>query len=256
MILGWLEAVRAASVPEVRHIVYFVGENPPSKWETGSAPIRTIVKEEVPGRSIGHYHNLGAAAAETEWIMKLDIDTVPHVRFFRELLPVLRTAGEQEWFNAGMIYLSRPATNGLKLPVSGEAYSAIMAAPRSHTSGNGYFPQASNFICRRHNYLSLGGCLEGFKGYGWEDYQQLYMLEKHQQGKDPLPGLLTLDNVTNRCRDEISRKKAKQLWERNRWLVLLHRWHQTGSYKTRESMARNRELLFNYVSENRSRQAS
>lgn len=249
MLRGWLASIRGASVPEVQHIIYFVGENPPAWWypEVGNLPVLAVASSDPPGKSIGHYHNLGAEFADTEWIMKLDVDVVPNARYFVQLLKVLAQAREREWFNGGMVYLSRSASNRLTLPVIDSAYAGIMAVPRAYTAANGHEPAGSNFICRRSDYLKLGGCLESFRGYGWEDYQQLYMLERHQTGKDPLPGRVTVDNVASRCRDEISRPKAKELRDRDRWLVLLHRWHANAPNKTYEQMARNRAILFDYV---------
>lgn len=253
MLKGWLESIRGAAHPEVEHWIYFIGENPPPWWNQAVAglPVRTIPRSEPPGFSIGHYHNIAAISADTEWIMKMDIDTVPNVRYFRHLLPVLHSAKEREWFNGGMIYLSRSASNRLQMPVSESTYSSIMAVPRAYTSSNGHEPAGSNFICRRIEYLKLGGCLEAFRDYGWEDYQQLYMLQRHQLGKDPLPGHVTMDNVTSRCRDEIGRPKAKELHGRDRWLVLLHRWHPVANNKTQEAMGRNRAILFDYVERQR-----
>jgi hypothetical protein len=251
MLKGWLDALQLASVPEVRHIIFFVGEDPPAWFNASKAPVLAVRCAEPPGQSIGHYHNEGARLAQTEWIMKLDVDTVPNVRYFRHLLPVLQSAGEREWFNGGMIYLSRSASNRLTIPVTESSYSSIMAVPRAYAAENGHEPAGSNFICRREDYLKLGGCLDAFRGYGWEDYQQLYMLERHQLGKEPLPGGVTMDNVTARCRDEIGRRKAKELRNRDRWLVLLHRWHATAPNKTSESMGRNRAILFDYVERQR-----
>lgn len=253
MLKGWLEAIRGATHSQVQHWIYFVGEAPPNWWSeaVGDLPVRTIHRPEPPGFSIGYYHNLAAITASTEWIMKMDIDVVPNVRYFRQLLQLLHGAQEREWFNGGMVYLSRAATNRLTFPVSEQTYSGIMAVPRAYTSGNGHEPAGSNFICRRTEYLKLGGCLTAFRGYGWEDYQQLYMLERFRRGQDPLPGHLSVDNVTGRCRDEISRPKAKELHGRDRWLVLLHRWHMTAPNKTSESMGRNRAILFDYVEKQR-----
>jgi hypothetical protein len=247
MLKGWVDALQLASVPEVRHIIFFIGEDPPEWFNACKAPVLAVQCAEQPGKSIGHYHNEGAELAKTEWIMKLDIDTVPNVRYFRHLLPILQNAKEREWFNGGMIYLSRSASNRLMIPVTESTYSSIMAVPRAYTASNGHEPAGSNFICRRSEYLKLGGCLETFRGYGWEDYQQLYMLERHQLGRDPLVGHVTIDNVTSRCRDEISRPKAKELHGRDRWLVLLHRFHQPAGNKTQDQMARNRAVLFDYV---------
>jgi len=127
-------------------------------------------------------------------------------------------------------------------------YQNIMSSPASYSATSYLWPAASNFICRRGDYLKLGGCDARFKGYGWEDYQQIYMLERHQQGQDPLPGILTARTVTQRCRDEISRRKAKELYDKDRMLCLIHRWHPSSldpSYKA--SMDHNRAVLLDWI---------
>lgn len=252
MLLGWVRACKSAWVPEVQHLIYFVNEQPPAWWrsEVGMAPIDMVYKEADPSLSIGHYHNLGAIQADTEWIMKLDVDTIPNRKFFAALIPVLRSAKEREWFNAGMIYLSRTATNRITIPVEDQVYKSVMSLPRAYTTAEGYFPQATNFICRKADYLKLGGCDERFRGYGWEDYQQIYVLERHQREEDPLPGAVGIENVTQRCRDEISRPKARELANKSQWLTLFHRWHGSSpdrNYKDREQMDKNRAIVLEHV---------
>lgn len=253
MLMGWLKCVKAASVPNVEHIIYFINSSPPDWWceAVGDVPIRAVYQPEAPGKSIGHYHNLGASSSQAEWIMKLDVDAIPNSRYFQQLLSVLGSSSDREWFNGGMLMLSQRTSGQLGLPLSESEYTRIVSLPRMYASQNGWFPQATNFICRRADYLKLGGCHKDFHSYGWEDYQQIYMLENFYRGRDPLPGEITIQNVTNRCRDEISRPKAKQLSDRDRWLTLLHRWHPVGSYKTKEVMDRNRAVLFGYVEANR-----
>jgi hypothetical protein len=115
-------------------------------------------------------------------------------------------------------------------------------------------PKASNFICRRQDYLDLGGCDARFRHHSWQDYQQIYMLEKYQQGKDPLPGEITSGNVTDRCRDEIGRPKALELFQKDDRLCLLHHWHAPGStprYLSREGMDANRKILLEYILQSR-----
>jgi len=180
MLSGWIKAVKGASVPEVSHLLYFAGEKVPY-WvleEIGSAPIKPIFWSREPGQSIGAYHNLGATQADSKWIMKLDVDTVPNESFFRSLVPVLQSAGPREWFNVGMLYLSKNTTDRLAYPVSDSDYNRIILTPRLYTASNGWYPQATNFVCRRETYLNLGGCSGKFQHYGWEDYQQIYALEK------------------------------------------------------------------------------
>lgn len=252
MLAIWLRCLRNAACPEVQHHIYFVGEPIPGWWaeETKGLNIVAFHQPEEPGLSIGHYHNLGARQATTEWIMKLDIDTLPHTVYFSHLLPILKDSGRREWFNGGMFYLnehySRFFFNGQGV-LSPETYQTIMSYPQSYSASSYFRPAASNFICRKQIYLSLGGCSNKFRGYGWEDYQQIYMLEKHQRQADPLPGYVDLKNVTQRCRDEISRRKAKELVESNHWLCLIHHWHPRIDSPYFHSMAANRQVLLDYI---------
>jgi hypothetical protein len=253
----WLRAIRGASIPEVRHIVYFVGENIPQWFSSESVgiPVIAISRPEKPGASIAHYHNMGAKQASTDWIMKLDVDCIAHVRYFKELIPVLHTAKPREWFNAGMLMISRPSSEAEltaeRMPLLDTIYTRMMLNARAYSAGSYAQPEATNFVCRRLDYLQLGGADGRFKQYGWEDYQQIYMLERYSRGADPLPGLVDMTNVTQRCRDEISRPKAVQLYNRNRWLALLHRWHPTDSnsaYKNAQAFYSNRQILLDYIS--------
>ena len=247
-----------AQVGQVRAIVMFVGEPVPD-WLAQSFLYHPwfdfIHMDDVPGNlSIGHYHNKGAALAQSEWIMKLDIDTLPNARYFEELLPILKTAGQREWFNGGMIYLSEKGSKLCHTDSDYIPYQEIMSSPRSFTVTGRHTPQSTNFICRRQDYLNLGGCDERFRGWGWEDYQQIYMLERHQLGHDPLPDPITMINVTSRCRDCISKPKAAQLLARSKWLCLLHHWHPKsgGDYKNPRGTDANRKVLFDYIMQRRS----
>lgn len=261
MLSRWCKAVAGATIPGIRHFVFFIGESvavPPINFGETIDNFSWASRPELPGLSIGHYHNLGARLAETEWIMKMDVDTIPHVNFFKELLPVLQTAGGKEWFNCGMVYLDQTSSDTFlsesNLPLQVDRYSHIMENRKKYSGSSYLHPAATNFICRRQSYLDLGGCDERFQGWGWEDYQQIYMLEKHQLGSDPLPGAVTRANVTARCRDEISRRKALDLWKRNHWLCLLHHAHPSAvgsNYKTPRNIETNRGTLLGYIQSRR-----
>lgn len=253
----WLAAVKGAHVPGIKHIVCFVGEYRPDwiRKEYAHEPdfIWMECPDAVPGElSIGHYHNQGARLAPTEWIMKLDVDALPNVRFFKELLPLLAKAGPKEWFNCGMMMVSQNSTRQFlgASPLSQEVFMMITANRSRHCGPACAGPVATNFICRTKTYLNLGGCDDNFRGYGWEDYQQIYMLERHQQGQNPLPGIVNFDNVTRRCCREISRRKARELFQKNPWLCLLHHHHPASTntkYKSHEIMKRNRQVLLDYI---------
>lgn len=254
MLEVWLEAIRSCSIPEVEHILFNVGNGP--SMLTAAEQLRIVPIASL--KSIGHAHNFGAKRATTEWIMKLDVDTLPSLNFFSDLLDVLAGAKEREWFNCGMVYFRQAmSTHYLskdKMPLSPGFVENVTTQLPTYSTGSYTLPSATNFICRRADYLALGGCDPRFDGYGWEDYQQIYMLERYQLGRDPLLGVVTLDNVTRRCRDEISRKKARELFERNRTLCLFHRWHPPAE-KNRAKVDANRKVLFDYIQAARAKES-
>lgn len=259
MLEVWFEAMKGATVQGLKHIIYFIGEPVPDwmakELQYNPAFILISFPDLKPGDlSIGYFHNQGAKAACTEWMMKMDIDTLPNVRYFKELLVVLSLAKPAQWFNGGMVYVSQGVSNDLlakgKMPLSEETYKLIMSDLRRYCGNHNTGPAATNFICRTKIYLEQGGCHEGFRGYGWEDYQQIFMLEKQFLGSNPLPGCVNLDNVTRRCCREISRRRARELYHTNPWLCLLHRFHHSSpdrSYKSPEVMGRNKKILLDYI---------
>lgn len=246
----WLEGVLGSTIKHIHHAVYFIGEDPPSWWWTRTAGtnVYTELLNEVPGvTSIGKVHNLGARIAMTEWIMKMDVDTVPNVDFFNALKSVLLDAGPREWFNVGMFMLNQTHTESLReIPVPQAAWREMLGhLPDALVPGWSNGPVGTNFVCRRQSYLDLGGCDPHFHGWGWEDYQQIFMLEAYERGSYPLDGPINLTNVTNLCRD-LSRVKAMQTYQTNCALALAHRWHPRNINNASTSNA-NRLALFNYI---------
>ncbi len=249
----WLEAVRGSTTRDVEHLLFFVGEEPPPIPDPPEG-LRVVEVPRTDPFSIGHCHNIGARLANTEWIMKIDVDTLPSLLFFRKLIPLIDGARPRVWFNCGMLYFKAIYAGMLSaanMPIGSTLHHMVCRNMGLYSAFGYDLPAATNFICRTQDYLNLGGCDQRFDGYGWEDYQQIYMLERHQQGKDPLPGLVTFDNVTQRCRDEISRRKAKELYQRDETFCLFHRWHPMSS-KDRRLMDKNRRLLLDYITEARS----
>lgn len=252
----YLKALAGASIPEVKHLILFV--NGGSKHVELPSPQFEFI--DIPpnhrGYSIGHYHNMGAEIANTEWMMKSDVDVLPNVRYYKELLPILQDAGPREWFNGGFIYVKREQSSflldELEMPITEARYDRLVSSMRELSQHAYWHPAGSQFICRRADYIALGGC-HNFRGWGWEDYQQLYMLECHFRGEDPLPGELDLGNVTQRCRNEISRPKALELFEHNKWLCQFHRWHpDTSGPDYKHFKEHNRQVLLDYILKKRS----
>lgn len=251
VVKDWISNLWYLQRPWLKHIVIFVGSfvhYSARNLVFNNPNFQLIVKpDDIPGDfSIGHYHNEGFQMAQTEWVMKLDVDAFPNEKYFDNLFPILQSASPREWFNGGMLHLKQGV--GFGLPLSAEEYSHLMRS-REACSESPHMPVGSNFICRRKEYLQLGGCCEQFRGYGWEDYQQLYMLERYRLQAEPLSDV-TLANVTQKCRDDISRPLAKSLWFRNEWLCLLHRWHpveRTGTYRSALQLRKNKETLYHYI---------
>ena len=253
MLEVWMEAMRHCTIDDVEHLLFFVGEQP-SAFPALPKGLRVVQYPLTEKFSIGHCHNMGARLANTEWIMKIDVDTLPSLAFFRELRDLLESASPREWFNCGMVYFKPVFSQSLlalgSQPICETRHKMICANLRLYSSRGYCKPAATNFICRTQDYIDLGGCHKEFHGYGWEDYQQIYMLERYQQAKDPLPGGVTPANVTQRCREEISRRKALELFERNRIFCLFHRWHANAP-KHHKMMDRNRRILLEYIRERR-----
>lgn len=253
----WLRSINQATNVNCKHIIQFIGEHIPDWFLEEALPnmIAVDFSDDIPGaRSIGYYHDLGFARTDTEWVMKLDADCLVNPNYFKQLLPILGNAEPRQWFNGGMFYLNERVTRfhapQLDQGLSWEFYQQVMANPTSFASGSYLLPAATNFICRRKIYLELGGSDAGFKGYGWEDYQQIYMLESHYRCQDALGGVaLNLNLVTSHCR-ELSRRKARELWEMDHSLCLLHHWHPVSldpRYRSSERMMLNREALLYYI---------
>ena len=264
MLRRWLKALKTATADpkigsQVESIVFFAGDRiPEGLHQDGVRFIRCEVPKLGDRLSIGYFHNMGAKMASHEWIMKLDVDAMPNIRYFEKLIPLLRKAKPRQWFNGGMFYINKTYSErclDIDCDLLGEKNYKDLVHRIMVTSGQVYrLPAATNFICRAEDYLKLGGCDQRFRGYGWEDYQQIYMLERYQQGKDPLPGVIALNNVSERCRNEISRPKARELYMESEFLALLHHWHpgsNDASYKTRLILDENRTILLDYITQAR-----
>lgn len=259
---AWKKAVCGATRPWVQHMLIAptTPGNDLSREElTGWHTLRILrpVVSPLEIFTLGKWHNYGAKLCTTQWMMKLDVDVLPHQAFFDHLLPVLQAAREREWFNVGMLYVNRAGSAAWldepALPLDVKVYNRIMDN-RSAFSANRYLnPAGSQFVCQVSQYRRLGGTDSRFVGYGWEDYQVLYMLERDFLGSDPLPGgCVTFENVARRCRDEISRPMALRLWERDRMLCLLHRWHPSEpDVRYKANLDANRRVLLDYVSKHR-----
>ena len=259
MFQKWCRHMRAAQHPQVRHLVVLVNEKIPSWWWELGLPSNFVLREvwsNVSNVSIGAHHNFGAEESRSEWIMKLDVDTIPHVNFWQALLPVLEKAAPRQWFNVGMGYMTQRVSESVvsgftSSHLTGEVVVRMLQSPRDYFANWRGSPAGTNFVARREDYLLQAACDPRFRGYGWEDYQQIYDLERFEIGGDPFCGTsVTYQNVTRLCRDVIGMRKAAELLSKNGCLCLLHHWHPVGSglYRNRGQMDRNRAVLLEHCS--------
>lgn len=216
--------------------------------------VRAEVGEGPDDFSIGLYHNEGARVAKEmgfEWMMKWDVDAIPFPSFWEALQHRLKTL--QTWTNLGFVYMTKFTSEKFALEYWDERIRAQLEkwlkSNLPSTTSDDHLPAASQFVCRVEDYLELGGCLPAFKGYGWEDYQQIYMLARHYH-RQPLFPLKTItpENVTQLMK-EYTREIARKEWEDSgKELILFHRWHR-GMVKDPIQVQQNRMTLYHYVKE-------
>lgn len=254
---AWMKCVNRASNAYMRHLLIVPG----GMKKTDAAIFRNNdigfielhEPKDLPSgiMTIGHWHNWAAKElVTTPWIMKMDVDCLAHTEFFNALVEHVLVAGQREYFNIGFFNMSRTASTivGSGLPYA--KYRSMLDDLKRITGKADAQPAGSHFVCRTADYLDCGGCLPEFVGYGWEDYQQLYMLERMRIGDDPLHGIVDIHNVTQRCRDEISRPRCRSLFKLDTRLALMHKWHGSSNdpkYKT--CIENNRRVLLKYVLE-------
>lgn len=262
MLKLWKRSVSNSDPGIWEHRLYVLGEESRQQVEKHAPwPEHVVISfhphnpEEGPF-TIGHWHNRGAREADSTWFMKLDADVFAFPSFW---LAMEEELGRMEaknnpalWCNVGFFYLTRMATDMARRSALNDRTEDYFRCNLNSVrwTHKPHLPAASQFICRRETYLELGGCHPDFKGYGWEDYQQLYMLERNFQGK-PLykPGELQLDTITGTLREDLSRSRARALYKKDPRLSLFHQRHPRApaSSAYRSFTAHNRKVLLDYV---------
>lgn len=260
MLKLWMAALHHSKEKEkVRHLVLFVNE-PVPEWFLAEKPshVEGIAVSAPPNKpfSIGTFHDQAARElVPTPWMMKMDVDTLANPFYFADLVALLEdTSVERKWYCGGMFYTGRRTAQSLQgnsfnpLPMS--SYQFIMNHRKEHCNGTGWsLPGGTQFICRRQDYLNMGGCGNGFQGWGWEDYWQVWQLQRQFLRRAPFDDL-RVKTVTQMCRDRIARPLLLDLWKQHPNLCLIHVWHpvQDGSlYRNAEQTEKNRQHLYNLI---------
>lgn len=173
--------------------------------------------------SIGVAHNYGATISKSEYILKQDVDCLPFAGLYNKILSHILTlrSNQKSWSNIGFFYCNKEFSithlNGI---ISNDLYEQVknndnLKETLKYACGN-------NFLVNREHFLKIGGCSQLFKGWGWEDYQVLYFLEKYYNPNFSLSEY-KIDSITQKCRDEIARPKNQITNQKN--IIFLHKWH-------------------------------
>lgn len=190
--------------------------------------------------NIGLAHNYGATLSVGEYILKQDVDCIPYVGFYVELLNHIDTlrSNKKLWSNLGVFYCNeRFSKECLSDIVTKEIYNQAKHNPDCKEEIK--FACGNCFLVNRNHFIEIGGCSKSFEGWGWEDYQVCYFLEKSLNPQLTLSSC-TLETIVSVCREEIARPKNKSTNEKD--LVFLHKWHDNKE---------NDPTYNNYIEKNR-----
>lgn len=190
--------------------------------------------------TIGHAHNFVALTASSKFILKQDVDCLPFPGFYKELTDFVRRLERhgRRWANLGVYYCSKWCSDRF---LSGRVSKTTFDRISSDDSLKEEIKYACGncFLVERELYLSIGGTSEGFRGWGWEDYQVLYFLKRHEEPSYSLKGV-PVESIVEEIREEIARPSNKLTNDEN--LIFLHRWHAPESRDSR---------YFSYIDQNR-----
>lgn len=202
---------------------------------------------------IGVALNYGAKCTTADYILKQDVDCLPPPGFYDRVLMYIDELAHdpKAWANVGVFYCNRWFSNKfLNELVSEKTY--LLAKHKSRFKERLKNACGNCYLVQRLHYLALGGCSERFIGWGWEDYQVAYFLEKALHPHFELSSH-ELPTITAVCRDEIARPKNALTNARD--IVFLHRWHDPGENPPEYGayIDHNRRILWELIHEFRKR---
>lgn len=198
--------------------------------------------------SIGKAINTGAKLVKGEYILKQDVDCLPYPGLYEKLVEHTISIDDNKfaWANIGVYYCnSYFSQKYLHGPVTYETY--LNAKYNDSYKEKLKIACGNCFLVNREHYLEIGGISDRFHGWGWEDYQLLYYLEKAFNPAFKLSSYNERSVVKN-CREELARPKNAFTNELD--LIFLHRWHDKAKDEKnyRKYTQSNRELLLELVS--------
>ena len=196
---------------------------------------------------IGLAHNFGATIATGQYILKQDVDCLPYDGFYDQVLTFIadELTEPRAWANVGVYYCNEWFS---KTYLTGRITRDIYDLAKDAHKASCNYASGNCFLANREDYLQIGGCSERFRGWGWEDCQVAYCLEKSYNPEFRLSAY-ELETIIDVCRDEITRPKNRATYQRD--IVFLHKWHDPRSDEARykEFGEHNRKVLLDVVTD-------
>lgn len=122
-----------------------------------------LVESKEPLFSLSKYRNIGVLAAQSEWILLMDIDLYISINNLKKLVAYLSYFPHENSFVVfPTIYLNKSVRS------IGEGFDiSYFSSDNIQT----YAASSSTVALRKSFYLELGGQDERFKGWGYEDWE-------------------------------------------------------------------------------------
>lgn len=189
--------------------------------------------------------NQGALASSSEWVFFLDIDLVGTEEFWprmRELLRSEEFAKEKHAFLVIPVKQLPPPFQLRGDQVSGEVLGEILAGVVLDS-----VPFSSAIILKRANFIELGGYLDHYEEWGFEDFEfALWMISSRFRWKKPalysddlgFASFSTTDYVGFRSQLKLLSRRAQA-----EGLELFHVWHPPTTWKSADGISTNRKIL-------------
>lgn len=197
------------------------------------------------GFSLSLARNSGAQQADTEFVFFFDIDLVGTTEFWQRLHQTLTMDSFQ---NDKHSFLVLPVTYAPPVfELRGDAVSDELINRLESKVTKPPVPFSSALVIKRSNFVELGGFLQEYKSWGFEDFEfALWMI--FARFKWPKPTWEEVDlgfdsffeshHVGFRSALKLLSATAESLE-----LRLLHIWHPTPTWKTAEGVRDNGKLL-------------
>jgi len=199
-----------------------------------------LVDEEEPLFSLPKYRNIGVVAAQSEWILLMDIDLYISINNLEKIINYLTYFPyENSFIVFPTIYLNKNVQS------VGEGFDiGCFTSDYIQT----YAASSSTVALRKSFYLELGGQDERFKGWGYEDWEFASRLTANYDFFPPSRNMSYFDSEgyehINSYYGLKGMLRTYADFTRLNGFYFYHNWHQTAnSFRQKENTINNKELF-------------